>query len=111
MKDIAEIYSKEISRYRILDRVEEFETAEKAKAGDQAAIEKLVCANLRFVFMIAKKFQNDRLPFMDLVNASNIGLIRAAQSFDPERGCRFITYAVHWIKDIYIIELYPCLKQ
>jgi RNA polymerase primary sigma factor len=53
MKDIAEIYSKEISRYQILDRVEEFETAEKTKAGDQVAIEKLVCANLRFVFMIA----------------------------------------------------------
>jgi len=71
--------------------------AQKAKAGDTVAYQKLVTHNLRFVVAMAKKFQGQGVPFEDLINEGNLGLIRAVRTFDETRGFKFISYAVWWI--------------
>ncbi len=91
-------YLNEIHKIPMLSREEEFETALKAMNGDEAARNKLVRANLRFVVSIAKKYQSFGLSLMDLINEGNVGLIRAAERFNPDRGYHFISYAVWWIR-------------
>ena len=71
--------------------------AQRIKAGDQIALEKLTKANLRFVVSVAKQYQNQGLTLPDLINKGNLGLIKAAQRFDETRGFKFI-YAVWWIR-------------
>lgn len=91
-------YLRDIRRYPLLSREEEVEVARRVQQGDQEALECLVTSNLRFVITIARKFQNQGLSLADLINEGNVGLIRAAVKFDPERGVKFISYAVWWIR-------------
>jgi RNA polymerase primary sigma factor len=89
---------KEINRIPLLTREEEEETARKAAQGNVAARNKLVSANLRFVVSVAKKFQGRGLPFPDLISEGNIGLMRAIERFNVDKGYHFISYAVWWIR-------------
>ena len=91
-------YLNEIDKIPVLTKEEEIKTAKLAMSGNKAARDKLINSNLRFVVMIAKKFQNKGLPLEDLVSEGNIGLIYALNHFDVEKGYRFITYAVWWIR-------------
>ncbi len=91
-------YLKEINRIPLLSPEEENKYAELAQSGDEYAKNMLVNANLRFVVTVAKKYQNQGLPLMDLISEGNIGLMNAAERFDPSKGYKFISYAVWWIK-------------
>jgi RNA polymerase primary sigma factor len=91
-------YFNEVSKIPLLTDAQESELAVKAAAGDEKALEQLVKGNLRFVVSVAKQYQNRGLPLGDLVNDGNVGLIKAAKKFDNNRGFKFISYAVWWIR-------------
>ena len=93
-----DIYLKEISRVPLLSPDGELKLAQRAKAGDKAAMDKLTESNLRFVVSTAKEFQGRGLSMADLINEGNVGLMKAVQRFDASRGYRFNTYAVWWIR-------------
>jgi RNA polymerase primary sigma factor len=92
-----DLYLKEIKKIEPLSPQEEVALAQQAKTGDTKAFQKLVTHNLRFVVAMAKKFQGQGVPFEDLINEGNLGLIRAVNTFDETRGFKFISYAVWWI--------------
>jgi len=98
LDDNLAIYFKEINSIPMLSREEEKNIAQIAAAGNKAARDRLVNANLRFVVTIAKKYQGLGLPLEDLVSEGNIGLINAADRFDVDKGYHFISYAVWWIR-------------
>lgn len=91
-------YLKEIARVPLLTPEEEKEVSRAAQKGDEKALTRLVESNLRFVVSIAKGYRNRGLSFLDLINEGNLGLMKAARTFDPERGVRFVSYAVWWIR-------------
>ena len=91
-------YLKEINRYPLLSADEEVDLARKARDGDVEARKRLIVANLRLVITIARTFSTYGVPFLDLVEEGNLGLIKAVGRFDPERGFRFSTYASWWIR-------------
>lgn len=96
-------YMQRIAGSTPLSKGEEQELGEKIKAGDKEAFEKLVNANLKFVVTVAYKFRNSGLPMSDIINQGNLGLLEAAKRYDPEKGVKFISYAVWWIRQ-YIVQ-------
>jgi RNA polymerase primary sigma factor len=91
-------YLADISKEGMINAEEETELAQKIRAGDAQALEKLIVSNLRFVVSVAKQYQNQGLTLSDLINEGNLGLIKAAKRFDETRGFKFISYAVWWIR-------------
>jgi len=99
------VYLKEIGRIRLLTREQEVELARRVRAGDAAAKAQLTEANLRLVVQIARRYLNRGLPLPDLIEEGNIGLLRAVEKFDGERGTRFSTYATWWIRQAVVRAL------
>jgi RNA polymerase primary sigma factor len=92
-------YLNDISKISLFDNPQdEADCAFRAKKGDNKAKEELVVRNLRFVVSVAKKYENENAPLTDLINQGNIGLIEAANRFDPDTGNKFISYAVWWVR-------------
>ncbi|MGD8413409.1 MAG: RNA polymerase sigma factor RpoD/SigA [Candidatus Latescibacterota bacterium] len=100
-----DIYLQQINRIPLLSAEEEAEVARRAKNGDEKALDQLVQANLRFVVSVAKRYANQGVPMEDLVNEGNIGLMKAARRFDVDRGFKFISYAVWWIRQAILVSL------
>ncbi len=98
-------YLDQINRIPLLTREEEDSLARAAREGDEKAKNQLVKANLRFVVSIAKKYQTSGISLLDIINEGNMGLIRAAEKFDPDRGFHFISYAVWWIRQAIILAI------
>src|SRR5258708_29562897 len=96
--DAVKQYLKEIGSYPLLTAEQELSLAERVARGDTRARKKLIEANLRLVVSIAKRYSNQGLPLLDMIQEGNIGLMRAAQKFDYKRGFRFSTYATWWIR-------------
>lgn len=97
-KDLVSLYLDDIRKYNILNKEEELVLLIEAKAGKVDSKNKLILSNLRLVVNIAKGYTNKGLSFIDLISEGNFGLIHAIEKFDIERGYRFSTYAVWWIK-------------
>lgn len=104
------LYFKDIYKYSKLPFSEEKLLSERIQKGDKAALEKLVKANLRFVVTVAKQYQGQGLSLMDLINEGNLGLLEAAKRFDGEKGFKFISYAVWWIRQSIIQAIYNYSK-
>lgn len=96
--DVLDLYLDDVSRHDLLDPEEEERIARRARNGDPEALDRLVRANLRFVISVAKKYRNRGVPFEDLIQEGNVGLVKAATKFDPDQGVKFISYAVWWIR-------------
>jgi RNA polymerase primary sigma factor len=99
------VYLKEIERIPLLTREQEGELGRRVRAGDAAAKARLTEANLRLVVQIARRYLNRGLPLPDLIEEGNIGLLRAVEKFDAERGTRFSTYATWWIRQAIVRAL------
>ena len=91
-------YLNEISKIPVLSSEEEKELGRRIRQGDKEALKKLTKHNLKFVVSIAKKYRNFGVPFLDLINEGNLGLMKAAKKFDPDKNIKFISYASWWIK-------------
>ena len=95
---ILDSYLRDINTIPLLSPEDEAILSQQIKDGSQEALQKLVKANLRFVISVAKQYQNQGMPLLDLINEGNIGLIEAAKRFDAIKGYKFISYAVWWIR-------------
>lgn len=97
-RDITQMYLNQIGLHSLLYATEEKSLARKLQAGDKLARKKMIEANLRLVVKIAHRYRNRGLSLSDLIEEGNLGLIHAVEKFDPERGFRFSTYAMWWIR-------------
>jgi RNA polymerase primary sigma factor len=96
--DALQLFLKDIGRVELLTAAEEVELAKRIERGDHRAKQEMVEANLRLVVSIAKRYRNQGLPFLDLIQEGTIGLVRAAEKFDWRKGYKFSTYATWWIR-------------
>ena len=103
--DALATYLHEVGAYHLLSREEELALGRRISAGDESAIGELVCANLRFVVSIAKRYQNRGVALSDLINEGNVGLLRAARKYDGTKGVKFISYAVWWVRQAIVHTL------
>ena len=99
------VYLDEIARIPLLTREQEGELAQRVRAGDETAKERMIEANLRLVVQIARRYLNRGLPLPDLIEEGNLGLLRAVEKFEHERGTRFSTYATWWIRQAVVRAL------
>jgi len=99
------LYLEEISKIPPITEEEEKELGKRLKKGDPGALRRLVEGNLRFVVSYVKKYQGMGLSLLDLINEGNLGLVEAAQRFDPDRNVKFISYAVWWIRQAIVHAL------
>jgi RNA polymerase nonessential primary-like sigma factor len=98
VQDVTRIYLGEIGKARLLTAEEEVELSRAARNGCMASRQRMIESNLRLVVNVARPYIKRGLPLLDLVEEGNLGLIRAVEKFDPDRGCRFSTYATWWIR-------------
>ncbi len=96
--DFTFLYLNEIGRSQLLTAEEEVSLARAAQKGCVASRQRMIESNLRLVVKVARAYNNRGLPLLDLIEEGNLGLIRAVEKFDPDRGCRFSTYATWWIR-------------
>ena len=96
--DLLDSYWHDIRKCEPVSRQEEVTLVKRARAGDQQAMNQLISANLRFVVTIAKDYRDTGQPLSELISDGNLGLMEAAKRFDEDRGFKFITYAVWWIR-------------
>ena len=96
--DVIKLYMREIRSIRLLTAEQERELSRRIAQGDADARRQMIEANLRLVIVIGKRYINRGLPFSDIIEEGNLGLIRAVEKFDPDQGCRFSTYACWWIR-------------
>jgi len=99
------LYLNEVGKIELLSADEEVALAVKIRAGDQAALDRLTSANLRFVVSVAKQYQHQGLVLEDLINEGNEGLLKAAKRFDETKGFKFISYAVWWIRQSIMVAI------
>jgi RNA polymerase primary sigma factor len=98
LPDTLQAFLTDISKVVLLTAAQEVELAKRIERGDRRAVQQMVEANLRLVVSIAKRYRNQGLPFLDLIQEGTIGLVRAAEKFDHRRGFKFSTYATWWIR-------------
>lgn len=98
VNDPTQIYLNELSKSVLLTAEEEIHLGRLVQKGDQPARQRMIESNLRLVVKISRKYMNRGLPMLDLIEEGNLGLIRAVEKFDPEKGFRFSTYATWWIR-------------
>ena len=96
--DSLQAFLRDIGKVDLLTAAQEVELAKRIERGDQGAKQEMVEANLRLVVSIAKRYRNQGLPFLDLIQEGSIGLVRAAEKFDHRKGFKFSTYATWWIR-------------
>ena len=104
--DILRTFFKDINKYTIYSGEEQIELARKAKQGDERSREKLINSNLRFVVTCAKKYTNQGIPLIDLIQAGILGLCLSIDNFDPDKGYKFLSFAVWYIRREIIKEIY-----
>jgi RNA polymerase primary sigma factor len=100
------LYFKDIYHYTPLTLDKEIELSHKIKEGDRNALNQLVQSNLRFVITVAKQYQGQGLSLIDLINEGNVGLVKAAERYNGDKGYKFISYAVWWIRQAIIQAIY-----